>query len=118
MKSLLIVTILTLSPFVASSNVSPVRVISTKSNMFYFRVDRSFVGAVIEVLDAEGKLVLADTVAHHKAIIDFYYENPGVYSIKMKKDDRVWTFTFEKTDSYPVMVIQQSHEEGSVSIIQ
>ncbi|MEO5979886.1 MAG: hypothetical protein ABIS36_13380 [Chryseolinea sp.] len=107
-----------LSPLVASANVSPVRVISTKTDIFYFKVDKSFIGAVIEVFSADGALLITDTVSHHKAIIDFYFERAGKYSIKMTKNDREENFTFEKTVENSIVALQNNSGEGSVSIIQ
>lgn len=109
---------LALSPSVASANVSPVRIISTKTDIFYFKVDRSFTGAVIEVYSPEGDLIVKDTLTHHRAIIDFYFENPGRYFIKIRKGDREADFTFEKTDAYPIVVVESNPMELSVSIVQ
>ena len=109
---------LILSPSVASATESPVRVISTKSDIFYFKVDRAFVGAIIEVYSPEGVLIISDTVTHHKAIIDFYHQKGGRYSIKIKKNDREAHFTFEKADAHPIVAIEPSATEGAVSISQ
>jgi hypothetical protein len=109
---------LALSPSVASANVSPVRVISTKTDIFYFKVDKSFIGAVIEVYSPEDVLIISDTVTHHKAIIDFYLEKPGRYSIKIKKNDREAHFTFEKTNAGPIVALEDHPKGASVSIFQ
>ena len=82
----------------ANAKRPPVSVISMNSNIFYFKVDKSFIGATVEVYGAEGELKLSSKISHHKAIIDFYEENAGKYKIVLKKDGNTLDFEYEKLD--------------------
>jgi hypothetical protein len=82
----------------ANNKRPPVSVLSINSDIFYFKVAKSFIGATVEVFGAEGELKLSDKVNRHKAIIDFYEESAGKYTIVLKKDGNVMNFVYEKMD--------------------
>lgn len=84
------------------ATVSPVHVISTKTDIVYFKVNKSFNGAVIEIYSADGRLVASDTVIHHKTLVDFYFAEPGIYSIKITKSGHEEIITYEKHEALPV----------------
>ena len=79
---------------------SHIEVISTKRDIFYFKSTADFVGATIEVYSF-GKLIFTDEVVQHKTLVDFYFEKPGVYTIKIIKGSRVEEFTFHKNSPSP-----------------
>jgi hypothetical protein len=89
--------LITVSVAMANSNASHVHVISTKTDIFYFRVDKSFMGAIIEVY-SQGNLIRTDTVMHRRNILDFYLDDPGTYQIRIKKDGGEAIFQYEKTE--------------------
>ena len=91
---------------------TPVCVISVKSDIFYFKVSKTFIGATVEIYSKEGERIRTETVLHHKTIIDFYLENPGVYTIKIKKDNLEHNFSYVK-DAPPLIA-----GEASVSMVK
>jgi hypothetical protein len=79
----------------------PVSVISNKRDIFYFKVDKTFIGAIIEVRNSEGVTILSDTITSHKAIVDFYLENAGTFTIEIRKDGEAVGFEYQKRDPLP-----------------
>ena len=106
------------SGLIASPKSEPVSVLSVKRDIFYFKVEKSFIGATIEVYANDGQLILTETVIRRKAIVDFYLENPGTYTIKLKKDDKEASFTYEKKDTSKLVPIELESITASVSIAQ
>lgn len=82
---------------------SPIKVRSTKLDIFYFKVDKAFIGAVVNVYSPAGDLILSNPIRHHKVIIDFYVEEPGEYTIKIRKDGVEEVFTYIKKDRSPLV---------------
>ena len=72
--------------------VSHVSVLSVKREVFYFKVDKEFVGAFIEVYDQKGVLLIKEQVSKRKMIIDFFHREPGMYTIKIAKNGVVEEF--------------------------
>ncbi len=77
---------------------SPVHVVSSRMDVFYFKVDKIFLGAELEIYSQDGVKLLSQKVEHRKVLIDFYYENPGKYIILLKKGDVQEQFNFIKED--------------------
>jgi hypothetical protein len=48
-------------------------------------------------------------VAHRKTLIDFYFEKPGVYTIKITKGSKVEEFTYEKQSPSPYSESEADH---------
>lgn len=84
----------------ADKSCSCIEVLSTKRDIFYFKSTEDFTGATIEVYSF-GKLIFTDQVVHRKTLIDFYFEKPGVYTIKIIKGSRVEEFTYQKQTPSP-----------------
>ncbi len=82
---------------------SPIKVCSTKLDIFYFKVDKAFIGAVVDVYSPAGDIILSSPIRHHKVIIDFYVEEPGEYIIKITKDGVEEVFTYIKKDRSPIV---------------
>lgn len=104
MKNLLIAVLLVanLAAFGTPKTSSvPVSVISSKRDIFYFKVDKTFLGAIIEVKNSDGAIILSDTVTSHKAILDFYLENAGTFMIEIRKDGETIGFEYLKSDPLP-----------------
>jgi len=89
-----------------NAGTSPVTIISTRSDIFYFKLSSSFVGATAEVYSESGELIMTETIVNRKAIIDFYYENAGTYTIKIKKGGEEETFTYKKNNPSPMILLQ------------
>src|SRR5882762_3085130 len=103
LKTLVLLVVLTTgSQFVQANDksCSCIEVLSTKRDIFYFKSSADFTGATIEVYSF-GKLIFTDQVVHHKTLIDFYFEKPGVYTIKIIKGSKVEEFTFHKQSPSP-----------------
>jgi len=82
----------------------PVSVLSRKMDIFYFKVCKDFIGARIEIYSPDGELLVADEITHPKALVDFYFEKPGDYTIKFVKDDEEESFTYSKLTPPPLVV--------------
>jgi hypothetical protein len=78
-----------------------VHVRNTKSEVFYFKVASEFWGADIEVRNEKQEVILKHRLTHKKALIDFYYELPGNYTISFVKGDLHEEFSFVKTAELP-----------------
>lgn len=82
------------SVLAANHNDQSDRTYSRSQPVFVFRVKKEFKGGYIEVLSAEGKQVTAQRLMKRKVIIDFCDVKTGVYTIVVKKNDRVRKFEF------------------------
>lgn len=91
----------------------PVQVITSRMNVFYFKVDKEFLGAELEIYSEDGVKLFSQKITERKVLIDFYYENPGKYNILIRKGEVLEQFTFVKetaclekdrpSESIPVM---------------
>jgi hypothetical protein len=80
----------------ALGDPGPVKVISTKRDIFYFKVEKEFVGALIEVFDKHGNKVIEQHIDKKKVIVDFYYDQPGKYTIRVSNGTEEQIFVYEK----------------------
>jgi hypothetical protein len=105
--TLLFVLILIVSSAFAGhrSGKQSVEIISTRRDIFYFKVSHEFSGATVEVLAADGSILMTDTIHHTKSLIDFYFEQPGLYTIRMTKGSQQLVFTYEKISASPFLEI-------------
>lgn len=78
-------------PKLGSHHVS---VLSIKREIFYFKVDSEFIGATIEVYDSTGILQQTANVTRRRTIVDFFYMNPGIYTVRFAKGDMVEEFKY------------------------
>jgi hypothetical protein len=76
----------------------PVSVLAVRNDLFYFKVDKLFIGAVVEVYSSHGDLVLTQTVIRHKMLIDFFERQPDVYTIKIKSKCTEINYLYTKVD--------------------
>lgn len=74
----------------------PVKVLSTKREIFYFKVAKELIGARVEVFDLKGNKLAVDSIARKRVIIDFYYDQPGTYTIKITKGEVLESFNYIK----------------------
>jgi hypothetical protein len=77
---------------------SSVHLISTRMDVFYFKIDKKFIGSDLEIYSQDGLKVLTQKIDRRKVIIDFYFENPGKFIIMFKKDGHHEEFSFIKTE--------------------
>jgi len=81
----------------ASGDPGPVKVISTKREIFYFKVDKGFVGALVEVFDKHGNKVIEQHIEKRKVIVDFFYDQPGKYTIRVSNGTDEQIFVYVKS---------------------
>ncbi|WP_143164974.1 hypothetical protein [Chryseolinea serpens] len=87
---------------------SCIEVLSIKRDIFYFKTPEDLTGATIEVYSAD-TLIFTNQVAHRKTLIDFYFEKPGVYTIKIIKGAKVEEFTYQKQSPSPYAESESGH---------
>jgi hypothetical protein len=95
--------------FVCSLQVTeagnPVSILSVSSSIIYFKVDKIFIGAELEIEDERGNLVATEIILHKKVIVDFYFKTAGKYRIRIKKG------TFEETFMYENLAFESTVRE-------
>jgi hypothetical protein len=103
---LLIVTLLLSFSVKASGDPceNAVEILSTKMDTFYFKLCKDYVGAIVEVQNADSVVLVSKEIVGNKAIVDFYFERPGKYRIKIKVAGKEETFEFEKLAPPPLAV--------------
>lgn len=74
----------------------PVKVVSRKMDVVYFKVSSEMIGASMEVFDSNGKMIHSEKVTDKKVLVDFYAEPSGVYTIHVQKNDKNEEITFTK----------------------
>lgn len=80
----------------ASKPENPVKVVSRKMDVVYFKVSCEMIGASMEVVDENGKVIFTDKVTDKKVLVDFYAEPSGLYTIHVQKNDKNEEITFNK----------------------
>ena len=93
-----------------------VSVISTMNDVFYFKIDKEFVGASVEVYNAKDELIIAKVIPDRRSIIDFYYQDPGKYTIKIKKGEKEEKFVYMKATESPFIEIAPEAIDKSILI--
>jgi len=101
------------SSFSATLKDTPVVVLSTSHDIFYFKICKTMVGGTVEVYNPEGKMVGTQNLDNRKLIIDFFDMAPGNYTIKVKKENIEETFTYHR-DGYQ-MVVRAASTDASKS---
>ena len=64
--------------------------------LFVFKTDKKFVGAMVEVIYANGDVVTSQRLEKRKMVIDFADVKSGDYMIRITKGKRVEEFYYEK----------------------
>ena len=59
------------------------------------------IGARVDVYGENGELIATQEIAHKKSIIDFYFEKPGHFTIKITKGEKQESFTYDKNTPSP-----------------
>jgi hypothetical protein len=92
--AILFLSFASVSSFATAEKAESVQVLSTKRYIFYFKVDKSLVGGVAEIYTADNVQVGTEKIEHVKNIVDFFYLAPGTYTVKIRKDDKEFSFTY------------------------
>jgi hypothetical protein len=80
----------------ALGDPGPVKVLSTNRDIFYFKIDKEFLGALLEVFDRDGNKVIEQRLEKRKVLLDFYYDQPGRYSIRISYGPMEKIYIYEK----------------------
>src|SRR5262245_27275082 len=90
MKKMMLIPALVLMSAVAFANKpqNPLKVVSTKMDVVYFKVSCDLIGASMEVYDANGQMIYTEKITDHKVLVDFYAEPSGAYTIHVQKDGK------------------------------
>ncbi|HMJ70928.1 MAG TPA: hypothetical protein VK508_18635 [Cyclobacteriaceae bacterium] len=98
MKKMMLISTLMLMTAVAFANKpkNPVKVVSTKMDLVYFKVSCDMIGASMEVYDQTGKMLHSEKVIDKKVLVDFYAEPSGVYTIHVQKNGNNQEIVFTK----------------------
>lgn len=81
---------------------TPVTVLNTSLDVFYFKIDKMMIGGTVEVYNQAGEVVATQNLESKKLIIDFFEILPGDYKIVVKKDQIEETFNYTKIDYHEV----------------
>lgn len=73
---------------------SSIKVLSTKRSVLYFRNSKDMIGATIEIENEEHNLIEAIVVEETRTIVDFFFLAPGNYTVRIKKDDKVYLIEY------------------------
>lgn len=65
-------------------------------NLFTLKAEKQFVGAQVEIYNASGDLITAQSLKNRKMVIDFGDATFGVYTIKIVKGDSKQEFKYLK----------------------
>ncbi len=90
--AILIVTS-TLSAFAKASGIAPH---NRHKNQFVLRTDRDMLGAKVDVLSESGDSITSQRLMKTKMVIDFTGLPAGHYTIVVKKDDYIESFTYTR----------------------
>ena len=64
-----------------------VEVLTTSHDIFYFKVDKGWIGGEVDVVAENSKQILAQKLDKKKMVVDFFDLAPGTYKIVVKKGD-------------------------------
>ena len=100
MKKIFIAPVLLLSiASIANARPKPPRreltVISNKKRVVYFKVDKSFIGGLVEVYDESQACLEADSLPHTHTMIHFNDMPAGHYTVKVKKGNKLTEFNYD-----------------------
>ena len=97
-RGVVVALLIAASTMGAFGDPGPIKVVSTKRDVFYFKVDEALVGASLEVYDERGNKMIEQRIEKKRVIVDFYYDQPGRYIIKVAdEEDKIKeVFIFEK----------------------
>ena len=84
-RNLVAVVIFLASFTTMASPTSGVDVLTVSHEIFYFKVDESWIGGEVDVLGADSLQVTAQKLDKKKIVIDFFDLAPGTYTIVIKK---------------------------------
>lgn len=91
--SVLFVVVFSITAF-AKGPHSPIKVLSTKRSVLYFKNSKDMIGATIEIENEEHDLIEAMVVEETRTIIDFFFLAPGNYTVRIKKSEKEYLIEY------------------------
>ena len=67
-----------------------------QKNLFMLKADKEFVGAQVEIYNASGELITAQSLQKRKMVIDFGDAGLGLYTIKVVKGESKQEYKYLK----------------------
>ena len=92
----LLIGCLTWSTTLAGEIHVPALYRAPQSNLFVYKPNSTFRGAVVEVFFANGDLVTSQRLVRKRLVIDFSHVRAGAYVIRVTKGDKIQDFQFVK----------------------
>jgi hypothetical protein len=80
---------------IARDHKKPVKIKFSDNCILFLRVQKSMVGATVEVFTTDGKLMSTETVTKRTIIIDFISYELGEYTIKISSPTYTETFIYD-----------------------
>lgn len=86
------------------SDTTLVRVTPTHyKDLLVLKADKDFIGAVVEVHDATGALLISGSLQKRKMILDFYDTPSGTYTILVIRKGKTLSFNHTKTSDSVIL---------------
>ena len=86
-RNLIVVALFLLTFKNMASPLLGVDVLITSHEVFYFKIDKGWIGGEVEVLDSAAQHISSQILDKKKIMIDFFDLAPGTYTIVLKKAD-------------------------------
>jgi hypothetical protein len=71
-------------------------VITTRMDIFYFKVNKEMMGGLIEIFDDKDEIMASQSITQKKMLLDFIDAKPGTYNIRISNGHTVREFEFKK----------------------
>jgi hypothetical protein len=100
-KIILLASMLGISTLLPAEKANPkpfVHIMSARMDVFYFKLEKEFLGAQLDIYSEDGVTLFSQTIDHRKVLIDFYFENAGKFIIHFEKGNFQEEFNFIKKD--------------------
>lgn len=83
-------------PVNPSKKDKSVVVITTRLDIFYFKVNKEMMGGLIEIYDDKDEIMASQSITQKKMLLDFIDAKPGTYSIRISNGHTIREFEFKK----------------------
>lgn len=96
MRATFLSLLLTVCSFVASADAINGTEPPKNKNLFTLKADKDLLGAQVEIYNAKGDLITAQSLQKRKMVIDFDEAHFGTYTIRVVKGDEAKEFRYVK----------------------
>lgn len=86
--------------------------VKSRLDAVYLKLDESLIGATLEIVRETGEVVITEAIVKRQVLIDFFYETPGFYKIRIVRDDVV-----ELEYEYVNTSLVAENEEGAERLV-